>query len=132
MAAGFLQHMFFCESGFRCHKFCCNRSKDSNETTLHLNFFAKKATLIFQCINLSVLNIIELRFKKCHILSNIKLFSPFEGQPTFKQSQNKRTLIGIASLFFKKILFYHVTGWCCQYPKVTTLGLVEFNAGANT
>ena len=93
--------------------------------------FQKKATLILQCINLSVLNIIELRLKKCHFLSNIKPFSSFEGHPTFKQLQNISTLIGIAGLL-KKVPFYHVTRWCCKYPKVTMLGLVEFNAGANT
>ena len=31
--------------------------------------FRKKVTLIIQCINLSVLNVIQLRFKMCHILS---------------------------------------------------------------
>ena len=63
MASVSVQHMFFCENGFRWHKFWCNRSKDSNDPTLHLKFFRKKAMLIFQCINLSVLNVIELRFK---------------------------------------------------------------------
>lgn len=71
----------------------------------------------------------EFAFQNAINLLNIKPLSPFEDQPTFKQLQNKRTLIAIAIRFqtFKILSLYFVIGWCCNYSKAAMLGLVEFN-----